>query len=79
MGDHFREIYSHRAAAYHRMIAMEDADGHLAAFLRERLDGLSRRRVLDLGGGTGRFGLLLAGRTLWPPGGRGSGSRTPPA
>ncbi len=63
MGDHFREIYSHRAAAYHRMIAMEDADGHLAAFLRERLDGLSRRRVLDLGGGTGRFGLLLAGQS----------------
>lgn len=61
MSDHFRQIYSGRADAYHRMIAVEDADGVLARFLDERLpDG---ERLLDLGGGTGRFGLQLAGRS----------------
>jgi ubiquinone/menaquinone biosynthesis C-methylase UbiE len=57
--DHFTRIYQQEAAAYHRLIAAEDADGNLAACLRERiLPGY--RRALDLGTGTGRLPLLLA-------------------
>ena len=57
--DHFLSIYSSRAAAYHRMIAAEDVDGHLAATLR-RFAPWAGQRVLDLGTGTGRLPLLMA-------------------
>lgn len=56
--DHFTAIYSGRAAAYHRMIAAEDADGNLLRAL-EAVTPLRGKRVLDLGTGTGRLPLLL--------------------
>lgn len=57
--DHFQHIYTRRAAEYHRMITPEDADGHLLPALL-RIAKIENRRVLDLGGGTGRIPLLLA-------------------
>ncbi len=56
--DHFQQIYRRSPAAYHRLIAHEDAAGALMPRL-ERLVPLHRRSVLDLGSGTGRFPLLL--------------------
>ena len=58
MADHFRNIYSSRASDYHRLIAPEDADGHLARTLRRLIP--PGQRILDLGTGTGRLPLLLA-------------------
>lgn len=57
--DHFKRIYSSRAPDYHRMIAAEDVDGHLAAALRQSAPWAGQR-VLDLGTGTGRLPLLMA-------------------
>ena len=57
--DHFRHIYSHRAADYHPLIAAEDVDGHLPEALRQ-ITAFAGKRVLDLGTGTGRLPLLLA-------------------
>lgn len=57
--DHFRLIYSSRAADYHRMIAPEDADGNLLSTLQAAMP-LAGKRLLDLGTGTGRLPLLLA-------------------
>lgn len=59
MTDHFRHIYSHQAADYHRLIAPEDADGNLLPAL-ERVTPLAGKRLLDLGAGTGRLALLAA-------------------
>lgn len=58
--DHFQRIYTSQAAEYHAMIAAEDVDGHLLAALRE-VTPLAGKRILDLGTGTGRLPLLLAG------------------
>ena len=59
--DHFRQIYTRRAADYHRLITPEDVDQRLLPALEAGLP-LAGRRVLDLGTGTGRLPLLLAGR-----------------
>jgi len=56
--DHFRQIYSHRAAEYHRLITPEDVDGNLLPAL-ERVTTFHNKRILDLGTGTGRIPLLL--------------------
>jgi len=56
--DHFRQIYSHRATDYHRLIAPEDADCNLARMLQRLIP--HGKRILDLGTGTGRLPLLLA-------------------
>lgn len=61
MTDHFEEIYATRAAEYHRMIAVEDVDGNLLPAL-ERIVPLAGKKVLDLGSGSGRVPLLVAGR-----------------
>jgi ubiquinone/menaquinone biosynthesis C-methylase UbiE len=58
--DHFRQIYSSRAADYHRMIAPEDVEGNLRQAI-ESVVSVRGKRVLDLGAGTGRLELLLAG------------------
>ncbi len=60
--DHFTHIYTTRAADYHRMIAVEDVDGHLLPAL-ERVTPLRGKRVLDLGSGTGRLPLLFGDQT----------------
>jgi ubiquinone/menaquinone biosynthesis C-methylase UbiE len=57
--DHFRQIYSSRAADYHRMMLAEDVDGQVLAALRG-VAPAAGKRVLDLGSGTGRLPLLLA-------------------
>jgi ubiquinone/menaquinone biosynthesis C-methylase UbiE len=56
--DRFQRIYSQQAAAYHQMIAAEDAGGELLPAL-EAILPLSGKRLLDLGSGTGRLPLLL--------------------
>lgn len=56
--DHFKYIYTQRAADYHRMITLEDVEGNLLAAL-EHVTPLAGRRILDLGTGTGRIPLLL--------------------
>lgn len=56
--DHFVDIYRHRAAAYHALIAAEDVEGNLPTALHE-ISKLSNSKILDLGGGTGRIPLLF--------------------
>lgn len=58
--NHFIQIYRHQAAAYQRLIAAEDADGHLLPAL-QAITPLAGNRILDLGSGTGRIPLLLRG------------------
>jgi ubiquinone/menaquinone biosynthesis C-methylase UbiE len=58
--DHFVNIYSNQADAYHRMIAAEDVDGNLISALCE-LTAWRGKRVVDIGTGTGRLPLLIAG------------------
>jgi ubiquinone/menaquinone biosynthesis C-methylase UbiE len=55
--DHFHGIYAQRAAAYHRLIAAEDAQGSLRTVFATLGD--LRGRWLDVGSGTGRIPLLL--------------------
>jgi ubiquinone/menaquinone biosynthesis C-methylase UbiE len=57
--EHFRHIYSSRAADYHRMIAPEDVDGNLRQAI-QNITSTEGKRILDLGTGTGRLPLLLA-------------------
>lgn len=56
--DHFRYIYTRRAADYHRMISPEDCEGNLLLALQE-VTTLQGKRILDLGTGTGRLPLLI--------------------
>lgn len=56
--DHFIDIYTAQAAAYHRMIAPEDVDGNLLPAI-EKITSLSGKRILDLGTGSGRLPLLF--------------------
>lgn len=58
--DHFRNVYNNKAAAYHQLIAAEDADGNLLPAL-QAITPLAGARVLDLGSGSGRVPLLLSG------------------
>lgn len=58
MSDHFRKIYARREAEYNRMIVPEDVDSNLLPALL-RIAPLAGKRILDLGGGTGRIPLLL--------------------
>lgn len=58
--DHFRNVYTNQAAAYHELIVAEDADGHLLPAL-QAIAPLAGARVLDLGSGSGRIPLLLQG------------------
>jgi len=57
--DHFKHIYAHRAAEYHRLIVPEDVDGNLLPAL-EQVTPLRHKRILDLGTGTGRLPLHLS-------------------
>jgi ubiquinone/menaquinone biosynthesis C-methylase UbiE len=58
--DHFVRIYNDEAAAYHELIAAEDADHNLLPALQS-LAPLAGARLLDLGSGSGRIPLLLRG------------------
>lgn len=60
--DRFQSAYAYQARDYHRMIAAEDADGHLAGTL-SRIAPWRGRRVLDLGTGTGRLPRIMADET----------------
>jgi ubiquinone/menaquinone biosynthesis C-methylase UbiE len=57
--DHFKQIYTNQAAAYHELIAAEDVDGNLPKVLKNLAPWVGR--VLDLGSGSGRISLLLNG------------------
>jgi ubiquinone/menaquinone biosynthesis C-methylase UbiE len=57
--NHFKQIYTQRAAAYHRLIIPEDVDGNLRPAL-EQVTTFHNKRILDLGTGTGRLPLLLS-------------------
>lgn len=56
--DRYVQIYRTGGAAYHELIAAEDADGNLAAAFHDILQPQGKR-ILDLGSGTGRIPLLL--------------------
>jgi SAM-dependent methyltransferase len=60
--DHFKDIYAHKAQAYHRMIRAEDVDGNLlpAMCRAAGIAGFSGLRILDVGSGTGRIPMLLS-------------------
>jgi ubiquinone/menaquinone biosynthesis C-methylase UbiE len=58
--DHFQKIYAQQAGDYHRMIAAEDVDQNLSSSL-QTITSFAGKRILDLGTGTGRIPLLLAG------------------
>jgi SAM-dependent methyltransferase len=58
--DHFVRIYNDEAAAYHELIAAEDADHNLLPALQS-LAPLAGARQRDLGSGSGRNPLLLRG------------------
>ncbi len=58
--DHFRNVYTNKAAAYHALIAAEDTDGNLLPAL-QAITPLAGARLLDLGSGSGRIPLLLRG------------------
>jgi ubiquinone/menaquinone biosynthesis C-methylase UbiE len=56
--DHFKEIYAHKAAQYHRMISSEDVEGNLLQAIGNIIH-TKGNTILDLGSGTGRIPLLL--------------------
>jgi ubiquinone/menaquinone biosynthesis C-methylase UbiE len=56
--DHFKQIYTNQAAAYHQLIAAEDADGNLPKALK-KIAPLVGKRILDVGSGSGRIPLML--------------------
>lgn len=56
--DHFIDIYTAKAAEYHRMIAPEDVDGNLLPAI-EKITSLQGKRIVDLGTGSGRLPLLF--------------------
>lgn len=56
--DHFIRVYKTQAAAYHELIAAEDADGNLLPALQAHAP-LHGARLLDLGSGSGRIPFLL--------------------
>jgi ubiquinone/menaquinone biosynthesis C-methylase UbiE len=56
--DHFIQVYKTRAAAYHELIAAEDADRNLLPTLQSIMP-LEGKSILDLGSGSGRIPLLL--------------------
>jgi ubiquinone/menaquinone biosynthesis C-methylase UbiE len=56
--DHFKHIYTHRAADYHHLISPEDWAGNLLPAL-QGVTTLQGKRILDLGTGTGRLPLLV--------------------
>ncbi len=59
--DHFIDIYKHRAADYHHLIAPEDVEHNLLPAIK-RISSLTGKRILDLGTGTGRLPLLFGHR-----------------
>lgn len=63
MTDHFKKIYGQKADAYQRMIAAEDHYGYLRDLMRGLIGAYERPRVVDLGSGTGRFGVLVGDMT----------------
>jgi len=61
MTDHFIDIYTSKADAYHRMIAVEDYRNQVLHAVEQVLP-MRGKRILDLGSGTGRFPLMLRDR-----------------
>jgi ubiquinone/menaquinone biosynthesis C-methylase UbiE len=57
-----KTVYSHYAYEYEALIAREDYHGNILRTLERIVPDLARRRVLDLGAGTGRLARLLAPR-----------------
>jgi ubiquinone/menaquinone biosynthesis C-methylase UbiE len=59
--DHFKNLYTNHAEAYHQLISAEDIDSNLLPAM-ESIMPFSDRIVLDIGSGTGRIPLLLQKR-----------------
>lgn len=56
--DHFIEIYRNQAEKYHRMIGFEDFENNLLQTIQS-ITSLEKKRILDLGSGTGRLPFLF--------------------
>ncbi|MGB1287730.1 MAG: class I SAM-dependent methyltransferase [Aggregatilineales bacterium] len=59
MTDHFKNIYTHEANHYKRMVSREDMHGNLFSALLEIADP-SNKSVIEFGAGTGRLTRLLS-------------------
>ncbi len=59
MADHFKNIYTHHADLYERLVAREDQQGNLFSALNE-IRSMYGIDVVELGAGTGRITRLLS-------------------
>ena len=62
MNEHYIDIYRNHAGRYDQLIAAEDVDNRLLPAILQNLV-IDRKRILDIGTGTGRIPTLIHDRT----------------